>query len=211
MPKNKQSAFTIVELLIVIVVIGILAALTMNSVANAQRQARNQQNISLASAYTKALNAYLIENGGYPAAWGPGNGWICLGKAKIDVNNDGKYDCVFEGATAILSENAALDAALKPYVDVKAQASPAVQMEPGGIRSNSGVQLWYDSSATLDGQPHYWYLYYNVEGQATCSYGNIISDIGWPQLSSTRPAGGYTYQNIGGRGCLFALPDPSKL
>jgi general secretion pathway protein G len=63
---KKQSGFTIVELLIVIVVIGILAALVIGGYANAQKEARIAKVNSDLSAIKKSMLAYKQEIGELP-------------------------------------------------------------------------------------------------------------------------------------------------
>lgn len=70
--KNKHTGFTIVELLIVIVVIGILAALVLNSFTSAQAKARNASRASDIAAIQKALEAFRAVNDLYPVSQGPG-------------------------------------------------------------------------------------------------------------------------------------------
>lgn len=65
--KRKQSGFTIVELLIVIVVIGILAALVVTTFAGIQRKARNTERETDVKAIHGQLEAYYAENNAYPA------------------------------------------------------------------------------------------------------------------------------------------------
>jgi prepilin-type N-terminal cleavage/methylation domain-containing protein len=78
MQKNKQSAFTIVELLIVIVVIGILAALVLNTFSGAQAKARDTKRITDIAAIKNALIAYAVEKGDYAknCGNGSGSGWF---------------------------------------------------------------------------------------------------------------------------------------
>lgn len=64
--KRKQSGFTIVELLIVIVVIGILAALVVTTFAGIQRKARNAERQSDIKAIHTQLEAYFNEANAYP-------------------------------------------------------------------------------------------------------------------------------------------------
>jgi prepilin-type N-terminal cleavage/methylation domain-containing protein len=64
--KRKQSGFTIVELLIVIVVIGILAAIVLTNFANMQRKARNLERETDVKAVAAQLEAYYNNNNKYP-------------------------------------------------------------------------------------------------------------------------------------------------
>lgn len=65
--KRKQSGFTIVELLIVIVVIGILAALVITTFTGIQRRARDTERQTDIKAIHSQLEAYYAQNGSYPA------------------------------------------------------------------------------------------------------------------------------------------------
>lgn len=64
--KRKQSGFTIVELLIVIVVIGILAALVVTTFAGIQKKARNTERQTDIKAVHGQLEAYFSEQNKYP-------------------------------------------------------------------------------------------------------------------------------------------------
>lgn len=64
--KNKQSGFTIVELLIVIIVIGILAALVLVTFTGVQQKARNTERSTDAKAIASHLEVYNAQNGRYP-------------------------------------------------------------------------------------------------------------------------------------------------
>jgi len=72
---HKQIGFTIVELLVVIVVIAVLAAVMVVTYSNIQGRARDSRRLSDMNAITKALEIYKQQNGDYPAAVGStGNG-----------------------------------------------------------------------------------------------------------------------------------------
>lgn len=64
----KQSGFTIVELLIVIVVIAILAAITLVTYNGIQVRARDTRRSTDIAAILQALDTYNILNSGYPRA-----------------------------------------------------------------------------------------------------------------------------------------------
>ncbi len=78
--KNvKSSGFTIVELLIVIVVIAILAALVIVTFNGMQQRARNAQRITVAKEYQKIFNLYLQSENKYPPG-SAGTTGVCLGE-----------------------------------------------------------------------------------------------------------------------------------
>ena len=84
---KNQSGFTIVELLIVIVVIGILAALVLNTFQGVQARARDTERKTDLVAISTQLEAYYTDFGHYPS-----------GSATVDTcgaNNGGTYtgDC----------------------------------------------------------------------------------------------------------------------
>ena len=64
--KRKQQGFTIVELLIVIVVIGILAALVITTFTGIQQKARNTERQTDIKAIHGQVEAYYAQNGNYP-------------------------------------------------------------------------------------------------------------------------------------------------
>jgi len=80
-PWAKQTGFTIVELLIVIVVIGILAAITIVAYNGVQSRARDNVRKQDLAQISKALKLYAVDNGDYAeAACGSGGassyGWL---------------------------------------------------------------------------------------------------------------------------------------
>ena len=68
--QQKQHGFTIVELLIVIVVIGILAAITIVAFNGVQDKAKFAQKRSDVIALQKYVEMYKAENGVYPSTSG---------------------------------------------------------------------------------------------------------------------------------------------
>lgn len=74
--KKNLNGFTIVELLIVIVVIAILAAITLVTFGNVQSRARDNIRYADAKAIMKALELYKADNGRYPDT-GPNGTAIC--------------------------------------------------------------------------------------------------------------------------------------
>jgi prepilin-type N-terminal cleavage/methylation domain-containing protein len=66
--RQNSHGFTIVELLIVIVVIGILAAITIVAYNGLQDRARATQMANGISQYVKALANHVTLNGSYPTS-----------------------------------------------------------------------------------------------------------------------------------------------
>jgi len=65
--KNKQSGFTIVELLIVIVVIGILAGLVITTFNGIQQKARDTERETDIKAIHAQVEAFWAQKGYYPS------------------------------------------------------------------------------------------------------------------------------------------------
>ena len=85
---NKRG-FTIVELLIVIVVVAILAAISITAYINVTNRANDSAVLSDASLITKNLELYKVENGKYPqeASELPENLKITKASYATNVNN----------------------------------------------------------------------------------------------------------------------------
>lgn len=66
--QKRQSGFTIVELLIVIVIIGILAGLVVTQILGATAKARDTERKTDLDQIANQLEAYYAKNGFYPTA-----------------------------------------------------------------------------------------------------------------------------------------------
>lgn len=116
---KKNKGFTIIELLIVIVVIGILAAITIVAYNGIQQRARNAQVTSGVNAYVKAIESHKVVKGEYPTVSG------CLG-ANYPSNN-----CWTTGGSATWSVNATLDSQLSEFIPNKPTlATSLLEMGP---------------------------------------------------------------------------------
>jgi prepilin-type N-terminal cleavage/methylation domain-containing protein len=170
--RDKNTAgFTIVELLIVIVVIGILAAITIVSYNGIQERARKTNLISAVKAYTTALNLYRIANNTYPSTQ-----TVCLGIGYIDRTSDGNPDCRWGSGN--INPNSAFTAEL----DKLAKTSPRVgdYVVPNGSANVAGLYFMNDSLGMLDGLPQKDWLVYGVKDKV-CPIGPT------PLLSATYP------------------------
>jgi prepilin-type N-terminal cleavage/methylation domain-containing protein len=155
--KINKSGFTIVELLIVIVVIGILAAITIVAYNGLQQRSRNTARVSEATQYQKIFGMYKATYGEYPSS-----GTACLGENYPDTNNDGIGNCWDLHSTGTqVSVNATLNTELK-------KVSPSL---PNNIRtpivgSSTGTSRLgpaYDSGSKV--------IVYWLEGAGSCPVG----------------------------------------
>src|SRR6266567_8121305 len=64
--KSLQSAFTLIELLLVLVILGILAAIVVPKFAGRTEQARQASAVSQIAIFGTALDAFEVDNGYYP-------------------------------------------------------------------------------------------------------------------------------------------------
>lgn len=168
MPNNKQSGFTIVELLIVIVVIGILAALVLNSFAGAQAKARDTRRRDDAAAIAKALQAWSINNQksviqlGGGAANGSGIGWFDYSMPSLP--NSGSY----------------VPVSIKDVI-VSANLVSSNIGDPQYARASRDYCLWNSNDRTQ------WGIFARLEAPTTgdtTKYVTLQGDVAWSQAFS---------------------------
>lgn len=131
----QNRGFTIVELLIVIVVIGILAAITVVAFNGIQSRAENTKTITSVAAYTKALNLYRTENGTFPQHF-----YSCLGPIGTTCSNvtDSVGACPGSGGAQAQS---VFDAAMKAVAG--SLPAPSTQRMTCDGKQFSGA--WFNS------------------------------------------------------------------
>jgi prepilin-type N-terminal cleavage/methylation domain-containing protein len=141
--KKTMSGFTIMELVIVIIVIGILMAITLVTYNGAQDRAKNAQTLSAVDQWLKALEIYRARNGSFPAMNS------CLGANYLytvsGAGASGVGQCRQDDATTGVVDSAAFDALLVKYLS--GNPTPAM-------------------TTTIVTSPNFWYrgAYYYVTG-----------------------------------------------
>ena len=168
--NKKAQGFTIVELLIVIVVIAILAAISIAAYTNIQQRARNTQVISGVNTYYKAFLQYAAIHSAYPTGMG------CLGA-------NYPSDQCWVGESGNRSVNSSLDAALAEFIGSK--PTLATSLFPIGIGNNMRSGATYDPPS----QRIIWYLQgvnrpCGISGAAGGNEGGVVTQC-WITLPST--------------------------
>lgn len=156
---RRRNGFTIVELLIVIVVIGVLAAITVVGYNGIQTRAENTKTITAVSAYARALQSYAAINGGYPVT-GVGV-FACFGapaSGKCGNMTDAMAG-VCGGNTVAGATSAAFDTAIRTVLT--SLPAPSLQNISCGTRTYSGAH--YSANTSSVG-----YVTYYLKGDQTC-------------------------------------------
>ncbi len=119
--KHKLSrAFTIVELLIVIVVIGILAAITIAAYNGVQQRSRNAQTVSAVASWAKAIRLYEADKGSLPI------NTSCLGDSYgygLTGTDTSGFQCRQDTSTVGNNLNTSFFTEMTPYISSKPQPS----------------------------------------------------------------------------------------
>ena len=186
MSKNN-SAFTIVELLIVIVVIAILAAISIVAYTGIQQRATNTAIINTANQTLKMVQAYATENDSYPDAVY----YACVTTTSGCANS-----------SAVVPASSAFDTNME-----KTGAVPKSTATLGGT-TRYGVMYSWHASRTLDGQSRPALLLYYLQGvNQPC--GMQVTDSFSTTMATTSLS--YTNGNSGGTGktaCVVSIPGP---
>lgn len=173
---KKRDGFTIVELLIVIVVIGILATVSIVAYSGVRLRAENVKTVTSVMAYAKALQLYATTNARYPIVSYP-----CLGPAGTKCANvtDSTGACTGAGATSFKS---AFDDAIKTV----ASTLPAPSSQQMDCNGKDYGGAWYNSSDGKSAQ-----MIYYLQGSQSCTIGNSLTLSS--RFQSTNTTACYTF------------------
>ena len=170
-----RRGFTIVELLVVIVVIAILAAITVVSYNGIQARAEKAKTLSAVRGFQQALATYKILEGGYPTT-----ATYCLGSGYTDHTGDSVPDCRWNSGN--VNPNTTFNTTLAKYVKVTIDITQKPVMS--GTSGMIGMYFMNDSLLSLDGKPQYDWIVYAVQDKS-CGM-NV------PLLIAPYPTGGFT-------------------
>lgn len=167
--KSNDSGFTIVELLIVIVVIAILAAITIVAYNGISTRAENTKTISAVSSMLKILKSYAANNGQYPPS-----GYNCIGTMARCSNMTGTTYCFGMGS---VGQNGTIAPQLKTVVNALPEASTQ-QIQCSNGTSYSGAFIYIDPTQKISRV--FWFLNGSgtdcgIAGSAKVVDGNIAS------------------------------------
>ncbi|MCC4907770.1 type II secretion system protein [Microbacterium sp. cx-59] len=180
---TERNGFTIVELLIVVVIIAVLAAIVIANYSGIINRARSVSMHTAATQYRDALALYQAQYGRYPRSfadhapmYGSGYYYACLGKG-YTVHGGPKAACVWSAG-----HNAYVDAAFNDELAKVATYSPnmatynpvcSTRSIDGQTQCSQGivfqsVEPGVPAAPMLDGEPMINYIYYTLPFDNGC-------------------------------------------
>ena len=189
--NKKAQGFTIVELLIVIVVIAILAAISIAAYTNIQQRAKNTAIINAASQSLKMIEAYVAANGTYPATWSS-----CI-TVESGCQADPTTDTVVSVSPIFNARMATIGTLPK-----------SVPVEGGRL---CGVTYSYASLTTFDGVSRPVVLRYYLLGKdQQCGIQGVMKRTGVLSVLVTSTDGFTSYiAGLGKTECVISIPGPA--
>jgi len=165
--RQNQTGFTIVELLIVIVVIGVLAGIVFVQYVNAVDRAKMAVLADGITSYIKVLDLYNVYKGSYPVTQGNYRQYVCLGESSDFGTQDGWWQdfCGTLGQTTLqrVWVDSTFNSQLKQYV----ARVPSVKYDTTILSSNINSRSPQYYGTATGGQ-----IDYVLKGDKTCPIGS---------------------------------------
>jgi len=191
--RNKESGFTIVELLVVIVIVAILATLTVSAYGGVSDRAQASKAMAVANAYVKILNMYYADHDQFPSTLGGAplsTGSVCLGNVSDYPAADGfgNGECLYNynDANFKVSAYQPFNDQLKPYAT--ALPNGQIARADDGSEPRRGIRYDQWSSSPYNGK--FVQLVWGLKG----------NHIDW-----CGPAGQGSYSGYGVTWCILTL------
>lgn len=205
-PERKRDGFTIVELLVVIVVISILAAITIVAYSGMQQRARNVARLQAAANIYKQLELYTHQTG-----VGFGNtGVACLPtEANYDFGSGDATDCWVSSSP--WSEAAAVNSRLAD-AGYAAFSYPDAPIKSGSAEYR-GIAIGYFSSTHqgMNGTLRPYALIFRLEGSRQNCGPNSVSNAGGSDLLNSIVPADYYLSYPDNTMCALSLTHHSSI
>lgn len=209
MKRVKQAGFTIVELLIVIVVIGILASITVVAYNGITERARNVARLNAAKQAEQIVRLALADVSPVQlrdSLYYDGSWWrACVGKDYEDVHGTPDGDCAtFNGFSYAWSTPA-----LTAILEDAAGPLPSMRGFPP-VLSDDGDAIYgpYIGSAWVENSINYLVLEYQLEGESQeCGLSPLVYKNGGNPSMTPNGDPKYSANGDGTTECVVALVD----
>lgn len=145
---NNQKGFTLIELMIVIAIIAILAAIALPAYNNYVAKSQVTEAISLASSFKTPVGLHVTDNGSCPSNTSEG----FKGKASPTSGNLGAYVNSMNFANADTGGGCVITATLgsSPTVNERV-AGGSITLTSTGIDDETGIMKWTCDSVASNG------------------------------------------------------------
>ncbi len=105
--RKEEEGFTLVELIVVVMIIGILSSIAIPSFMNATEKARQQEASVLINAYLKAAQAYYLENGSHVRGAGDLAQYVSVIECEYHLRSKCSNENVMRDVGALVPEHRA--------------------------------------------------------------------------------------------------------
>jgi prepilin-type N-terminal cleavage/methylation domain-containing protein len=173
--RSSHRGFTLIEIIVVVVVIGILAAISIVVYTGVQDRAKNTQLLSVFDAYDKALKIYYSNTGTYPES--PGDINSCVGGGYTATADFGENECQKRNGLPATTVRSVFDTALASVLgDEKPAVNPATSYSGPNPNDGSPLKvrgLLYNGGQNLPGS-YVAVMFYYMRGTHSCGRGTAL-------------------------------------